>query len=142
MKEPLDPPTPKNSAEIEIIHPVTRLPLGVLITVSDGSSEKKAIIRRKSASWLLIQGARRGRNQAIRFSGLTQADRMNLLVACTLSWRTLIIDETGNEAGYRAEIEYNRGQWMPCTPENVRRLYKALPWLREQVDAGIPDGTT
>lgn len=140
MKESLVSPISKISAEIEIIHPVTLIPLGVLITVSDGSSEKKTIIQRKSANWLFINAARKGRNKVIKFSSsITQADKLNLLVACTLSWRTLIIDETGNEVGSRAQIEYKRGQWMPCTPENVRRVYKQLPWLREQIDFGIGD---
>lgn len=49
----------------------------------------------------------------------TMSDDVDLLVACTVSWK---------------HIKYD-GQNLPCNPENVRRFYSdpKFRWLREQV---------
>jgi hypothetical protein len=52
-----------------------------------------------------------------------EADRLEVLVACTISWEGIGFD----------------GGEKECTPENARAAYKKLPWLREQADAFIVD---
>jgi len=45
------------------------------------------------------------------------------VIRCTLAWRGIVYE----------------GEALECNPGNARRLYAALPWLREQVEAFIAD---
>jgi len=51
------------------------------------------------------------------------ADAMELLIACTKSWKHIVIDK----------------QPLPFNETNVRMLYDRFPWIREQVDTFIND---
>lgn len=55
---------------------------------------------------------------------LSEADRdaLDLMVACTVSWE---------------QVKTPEGKDIPCTRENVQRLYENYPMIREQVDAFI-----
>lgn len=49
-----------------------------------------------------------------------EADEIEKLTACTTSWHGIGLD------GVAA---------LPCTPENVKKVYTRFAWLREQVSA-------
>jgi len=51
------------------------------------------------------------------------ANKIALLAACTKSWCGIVFE----------------GQALACNEANAKRLYIALPWLREQVDAFVQD---
>ena len=52
-----------------------------------------------------------------------EAEALNLLAAVTASWIGIGL---GDE-----ELE--------CTPDNVKRVYREIPWIRKQVDEFITD---
>jgi hypothetical protein len=49
-----------------------------------------------------------------------RAETIDLIAACTISW-SIMVD----------------GEPYPCTRENVREVYRRLPWLVEQADEFI-----
>lgn len=121
--------TAETGVPIEIIHPKTNLPLGITIVVCGSDSETFKKMQRKQLNRRMERSARnRGRQLQLTAEEL-EAESLDLLVACTKSW---------NEKG-RPELEFNPGELLPCTPENVRRLYEELPWLKEQIDQEIGD---
>lgn len=127
-------------AEISILHPTTDLPLGVLITVYGSDSKVCKDIQRKQTNHRLEVGAKqRNKKKPTTSAELMEAEGLDLLVGCTKSWRTLIFDAEGKPTGSRPQIELNDDEWLDCTPENVRRVYEELPWMKEQVDADIAD---
>lgn len=121
--------TAEQGAEITICHPKTNLPLDITITVCGSDSETFRKISRKQLNRRLEQSNKaRGRQVQMTAEEL-EAEALDVLVACTKSWAT----------GSRPEIELEPGEWLPCTPENVRKVYEELPWLREQIDQAIGD---
>ena len=125
--------SPKATAEagaaITIRHPKTNLPLGITITVCGTDSETYKKIQRKQLNRRLELSQRSRNKQLAMTAEEIEAESMDVIVACTRSWAT----------GERPEIEFNTDEWLPCTPENVRRVYEALPWMKEQVDQEIGD---
>jgi hypothetical protein len=62
--------------------------------------------------------------QSVPFTAEEQDESgLNLLVACTLAWEGVIVE----------------GVDLPCTPDNVKMVYRRFPWLQEQVTAFIGD---
>jgi len=125
--------SPKAAAEagvaVSIRHPKTNLPLDITITVCGTDSETFKNIQRKQLN-RRMERAQRSRNNKVNVTAEeSEAEGLDLLVACTKAWAT----------GERPEIEFNADEWLPCTPENVRRIYEELPWMKEQVDQEIGD---
>ena len=58
-----------------------------------------------------------------------ETEALDVLVACTKAWHT----------GDKPELEMIEGEWLACTPENVRRVYEELTWMKEQIDQEIGD---
>ena len=52
-----------------------------------------------------------------------EREAVEVLIVCTKDWKG--IGEAGAD--------------LPCTPENVRRVYSTYLWLREQVDEFVED---
>lgn len=129
--------SPKEASEkgvsVEILDPTNNLPFKpfVRITVCGADSETFKKIHRKQINRRLemSQNQQNHRKKTIITAAELEAEALDLLVGCTKAWRT----------GERAEIEFAEGEWLPCTPENVRRVYEELPWLREQIDQEIGD---
>lgn len=123
--------SPKAAAEqgavIEIYHPKTNLALGITVTVCGTDSDTYKKIQRKQLNRRLEQQSRNRKMQMTAEE--LEAEALDVLVACTKAWAT----------GQTAAIELNPDEWLDCTPENVRRVYEELPWLKEQVDQAIGD---
>jgi len=127
-------------AEISILHPTNDQPLGILITVYGADSKIcKEIQRRQTNHRLELQAKQKNKKKPTTSAEQLEAEGLDLLVGCTKSWRTLIKDETGKVVDSRPEIELNDGEWLQCTPENARRVYEELPWIKEQIDGEISD---
>lgn len=109
---------------IDILHPITKEPLGITITVlgSDSAAFKKLATdqnRRRVAKMEKAGG--------FKISAVSQDERdedaLELLAACTKSWGNVVLD----------------GALLECTRDNAINLYERLPWLREQIDGAIGD---
>lgn len=126
---------------VEILHPVTRVPLGVRILVFGTDSEiyRSHLRRRQNRT---MERAKRGRGQAVTAEEL-ENESTDLLVACTKGWEADVVEGDGEEKTVTtvAAIPFGAEGLLPCTPENVRRIYAhpGFRWLREQVDAEIGD---
>ena len=129
--------SPKTAAEngvpIVIRHPETNLPFApsLTITVYGADSDTCKKIQRKQLNRRMEMAQRSRTNKARITAEESENEGLDVLVACTKAWHT----------GERAELEMNEGEWLPCTPENVRRVYEDLPWLKEQIDQEISDRT-
>jgi len=62
-------------------------------------------------------------NRAKSSAAEIEENGIDLLVFCTVGW-----------SGVKFQ-----GEELSCTPDNVRKLYTALPALRDQVDAFVGD---
>ena len=115
--------TDKHDADVELLHPVTRNPLGAAITIAGPEHPK-----RKS---ILADRARRIRRKLERTGKLKlddpeteEADRIELLAGCTLGWSGL----TGED-----------GTPLPFSTEAAADLYTRVGWIRAQMEAAFDD---
>jgi len=133
----------ESGMEITLENPVNGLPLPERITVYGSDSKTCRDIQRRQTNHRFEQQAKqKNRKKASMTAEQIEAEGLDLLVGCTKSWRTILFDETGKkEIGSRPEIEFDDGEWLPCTPENVRRLYEEFPCFKEQIDGEIGDRT-
>lgn len=112
--------------EVEIIHPATLEGTGLCITVRGEDSD----VYRKHSN---LQQRRRLKKTIQRgIGGIDDApedmeqDAIQLLAACTVSWR---MKDNG-------KVMYE-GEDFPCTAANAARLYESLPVVRAQVEQAI-----
>lgn len=132
-------------SEIELLHPVTKEPLGQFISIvgkesqayRDWISETTNRERRLAAA-----AARRGRAADIVPYEASQAEGATLLVACTTGFRCADRGKEGEE-GFKqggAFLRY-RGEDMPFSPANASKFYTdpGMSEFRKQVDFAIGD---
>lgn len=109
-----------DSAQLVILHPHTGAETSIVLTLASPDSAKyrklNMALRNKSLQY------------ATKSRGMASAERMDedaltLLVGATVSWSGVM----------------ENGEMLECTPENVRRLYTDLPFVREQVDMFLGD---
>ena len=113
---------------VAVRHPKTNRPLGTTIVVCGADSDThKKIIRKQLNRRMELSS--RNRNKLTMTAEELETESMDVVVACTKSWAT----------GERPELEMNEGEWLPCTPDNARRVYEELPWLKEQIELEISD---
>lgn len=113
-------------AVLPLLHPNTFAPLidekGKEVTITlhgpDSTPVKKA--RRKIQDKNLSQSAKK-RKLSLSSEQL-ELQSLEILVAATASWNNLSYE--GDEK---------------CSPENVRKVYENVPWIREQVDEFISE---
>lgn len=118
-------------AEIELIHPVTQKPLGMFITILGKDSDVFRDHLRETIDDDIRRAAmakKRGKNEELMTVAKSDERGLELLVLCTLSWRT---DD-------KQTIKF-RGEELVCSVPNVKKLYEGLPWVKKQVDEGIAD---
>ena len=130
---------------IAILNPKTNLPLGITIVVLGTDSDAFRSVTRKQRNRRLTTMNRNPGKGALQTDEESEAEALETLTACTKSWRTDAIPASGDAEAIpaRPEIEVNDGEWLDCTPENAKRLYKdpGFTWLRLQVDREIGDRT-
>jgi hypothetical protein len=133
----LDTATPCDTgAEIEILHPVTQEPTGILIKVHGKDSDVFREFSRKAINQRIRQDAidaRRGKPAAIRNLEDIERENVELFAACTISWRT----RTGADT-YEDSITLN-GEKVPFTVANAIRIYSDAKYktVYDQVNDGI-----
>lgn len=117
------------TAEIELQHPKTNVPLGIFITLYGKDSPKFKEVQRKQLNRRLELSQKSRNNKMTMTAEELEKEQFDLLVACTKSWRT----------GDRQQVEFGENEWLDCTPDNARKIYEATGWLKEQVDQEIGD---
>lgn len=118
--------TAQAGAKMDVMHPATGTPLlqgdtALSLTLAGQDSDLFRKADRKISNRRLATSAS-GQRVKLTAEGI-DADSLERLVACTISWHGIGWDGGDKE----------------CTPENVREAYKRLPWLREQAEAFIAD---
>ena len=109
-----------DTATVTILHPATGEPTTIKITLASMDSEKyKQISMRVQNEQLKYAMKNRGQTTAERL----QANALEILVGATLAWEGIAEGDSP----------------LPCTPENVRRVYTELPFVKEQVDEFLGD---
>jgi hypothetical protein len=108
---------------VDILHPISGEPTGMRLEVAGMDSPRyrdatRTLIEKSTAS--APRAARQAKKAAPRDM---EADALELLVACTVSWTGVV----------------ESGAAVPLTPDNARRLFTAHPWLRRQVDEAVGD---
>lgn len=117
---------------MNVEHPSTGEPLcdevdgkKVMVTIqllSQDSDPYKAASK-KAADRRLAQQLKRGGRKLQLSSTDLEADSLEILVASTVGWENVVLS----------------GEALPFSTENARRLYRELPWIKEQADAFIGD---
>jgi|GEM_PF-843036 len=111
----------RDTSVVEVRHPVTAKPLGVQVEVASADSSRGREAERE------LRDQAMARYQLNRGAALTakevESEALELLVRRTVSWSGVL----------------EGGKPLPHTPDNARRLYIALPWLRRQVDEACAD---
>lgn len=109
------------TTEIELRHPVSKVGLGMFITIVGKDSDPFQAAQRARMNTRLHEAKKSGANTP----SAEQIDEENLtlLCKCVINWRTLILG----------------GEEFPYTPENVRKLLTEYPWVREQIDEEVGD---
>lgn len=113
-------------AEFELKHPVTMEPMGAFIGILGKDSDTFRSAFRKKVNARLAREAmakKRGKDADAPTVEDSEADGMDLLVACTTGWRGLLENGTPLEFSETA----------------ARKLYTQAPWIRLQVDEAIAD---
>jgi hypothetical protein len=119
----------ETGATVAILHPVTRLETGITVTVLGTDSDVCKKVQRKQLNRRLELQTKSRSNKFSMTAEELEKEALDVLVACVVGWHT----------GERPEIEMNEGEWLPCTPDNVKRVLTELPWLKEQLDQEIGD---
>lgn len=112
--------------EFELVHPVSKEPVGSYVTVVGKDSKAfREHVRRASNDRLRRQAQqqRRGKDVEIPTVEQIETEAIELLVSCTTGWREIELD----------------GEELKYSEANARKLYTELPWVRSQVDEAIGD---
>jgi hypothetical protein len=115
----------EGGVDMALKHPVTNAPLlqddgETPITIRLLGMDSKAFRKATRAN----QDRRlRGTRYRAPTAEELDAEGLELLVKCTISWTGIVLD----------------GSSLDCTPVNVRTLFTRLPWVREQIDNYIGD---
>jgi len=109
-----------DTADVEITLPSGEATDIVIQVYGQDSDAYKKVSRKQQNSRLKdMQRGKKGNTTAEDI----EARGFDLLVSCVASW-------SGVESG---------GKALECTPDNIRLLFKQLPFIKEQVDVAIAD---
>lgn len=117
--------------ELELLHPITREPLGMFLTVCGMYSERYIAHQRKVQNADLLKARQgKGKKQDEDIMQIAEDRGTALLVACTTGWRH----------GESKALPFHGGK-HEFSAEKCAELYtsKSLPWVRLQVDRAIAD---
>ena len=111
----------EEGAELEVLDPATGEAVGVYIMLAgaDSSVHRKASV---NISKRRLNGQKGFRNRGFD-PEKAEAENIEILAACTLSWKGVLVD----------------GAPLPCSRDNAIKMYTRFPWLREQVEQFISD---
>ncbi|MDD2367337.1 MAG: hypothetical protein PHN84_14355 [Desulfuromonadaceae bacterium] len=121
---------------IELLHPSTQVPIGIRFFVLGTDSQEFRRITRKQQAELLEKQKKTRRGMYMPTPEEREENELTLLVGLTKGW-----EETTSDGSVRNEIELNPGEFVPFTPEAVKKIYADIgfSWIREQIDSEIGD---
>lgn len=105
--------------EVVITSPANAEPIGLTIRLRPMTSPEVLRVKRDHTNSVLKN---RGKHTAEKI----EANTLDTLVAATDGWSWI------GDANFR-------GEKPEATPENIRRVYKDVPWIRDQIDAALGD---
>lgn len=111
--------------ELELLHPSSRKPLGMFITIYGKDSEVYNDIVHERINTTIRKRAlemRTGKDADIKTSQQIDEEEIELLVGCTISFRDI---------NFNGPYEYSIA--------NAIKLYKQMPWIKDQVNRAIAD---
>lgn len=105
----------KDTTKVEILHPGTKEPIGIRVTIAGPAADTYQAARLK-----LVQ-----ENMGNPDVTKIHQTMFKLLVACVLAWEGVM----------------EHGVVVPCTPENVERILSTpgYYWLKDQLEAALGD---
>ena len=128
-------------ARVAIVHPVTKDPIGIFITVlGKHSSTFRELVRERINKRVRTEAlaARRGKPLDPRTAEEIEREALEMLVACTVGWETEIYNENGDVVEVKPTILLG-SQHVTFNIPNALNLYTRILWMREQVDDAIGD---
>ncbi len=125
--------------ELQLFNPGTMENLGIYITVLGRDSTEFRELQAEQNKKRMAKLAKGGsfRMGAVNLTEV-ERDSIELLAACTKSWRQDVPGAAEGEATSLPTLTLD-GQELACNAANATKLYTAYPWIREQVDAGVTD---
>lgn len=116
--------------ECELLHPATAKPLGIFIKLrGHDSDEAKAVSSAQRQRRIDAAAAGKASMFSMLPTAEVEANAIELLAACTFAWRDASLDV--------ADVIEVDGEKLPCTPDNVKKIYRGYPWIVEQVDGVV-----
>lgn len=106
----------KQENVLEILHPVSQIGIGLKIRIASPDSEKYRKLAQ--AMRTKIQAMMQRNKGKMPPTEVIEEESQKVLIGAVLGWE-------GATWG---------GQPFECTPDNVKQLFDALPWIKEQVD--------
>jgi len=113
----LDTTMAEHGVAMEVLHPVTREPIGAQIKLVGSDSERFRNLSRE------LVRRRVGKKLSAASAEMLEQEALELLADCTLGWSGVMLD----------------GQELQFSKKAAVDLYARFPWLREQADAFIAD---
>lgn len=112
-----------DTTDVVIVHPATKEPIGLTITVMGSDSEAYQKLQRAKINRRLKQ-----KNRKPLTAEQIDEEATQDLAHATLGW-----SQNGQPTALVG------GKHLPCEYDNVVALYNRLPFIKEQVDAAIGD---
>lgn len=112
-------------AEIELLHPVTKRPLGMFISIlgKDSDAFNSYVEHSTDEDFRkAFQAQRKNKTPEPKYLAERKAESVALMVACTTGFRNVV---------FNGPVTFSEA--------NATKLYTELPWVKEQVDAAIVD---
>lgn len=128
-------------AEIELMHPTKQTPLGIFITVLGKDSQVfKDQVKSDINAAVRKEAFAKKRGKTIEPMTAEEAEQkaIDLLVLCTLGWRSETKDEKGTVVANEPTITL-AGEKLTFSIVNAKRVYADFTWIRRQIDDAIGD---
>jgi hypothetical protein len=129
-------------AEIELVHPITKKPTGVVwgIVGRDSKIFQNAVRAQIDEDTRRAAMARkRGKDPEILTTEQKEARGIALLAACSTHWKFIERNEQTGEVISERNTLPLEGRELEFTQANVLIVLKKLSAAREQIDEGIAD---
>ena len=113
-------------AEVELLHPVSKKPLGQFIKILGPESDAlREIINDRSNDNIKKQLnlVRAGKDRDFKSAEEVEEEGLQLLAQCTVGFRNLNFG--GKQAVFSTKVAYD--------------IYKSLPWVKAQINAAMYD---
>lgn len=119
-------------SRIELLHPVSKEPVGLGFTVLGKHSQTfRDIVKERINKTVREQSmaAQRGKPAKLKTAEVAEAEAVELLAACTTGW----------DSGEGEDYWLINGDKLSFNHANAITVYTQFLWIREQVDAAIGD---